>query len=153
MVLWLTQPTAKLVTLLEQHINRQPPTVVIQATTWWETTLVYVMPQECGLGVHLPVMVCCWGLGMFQVKMGLGLYQVKMPPKVQKVMIMFSDWIPIAFSGLAIWDFECILNATMTHEQLMKHLPKKDRPRCYAKFDQYWSLQLSWGDWEMRTAV
>ena len=50
---------AKLVRLLEQHINRQPPTVVIQATTWWETALVYVMPQECGLGVNLPVKVCC----------------------------------------------------------------------------------------------
>ena len=64
---------AKLVTLLEQPSDRQPPTVVIQATTWWETALVYVTPQECGLGVNLPVRVCCcWGLGMFQVKMGFG---------------------------------------------------------------------------------
>ena len=61
---------AKLITLLEQPSDRQPPTVVIQATTWLETALVYVMPQECGLGVHLPVKVCCsWDLGMYQVKM------------------------------------------------------------------------------------
>ena len=31
--LCLTQPMAELVTLLEQHLDRQPPTVVIQATT------------------------------------------------------------------------------------------------------------------------
>ena len=60
---------AKLVTLLEQPSDRQPPTVVIQATTWWETALVYVMTQECGLGVHLHVKVCC--------SLDLGLYQVK----------------------------------------------------------------------------
>ena len=63
---------AKLVTLLEQPSDRQPPTAVIQATVCWETALVYVMPQECGLGVNLPVRVCCCGLGMFQVKMGFG---------------------------------------------------------------------------------
>ena len=28
--------------------------------------------------------------------------KLKIHPKVQKVMIMFSDWIPTAFSGLAI---------------------------------------------------
>ena len=57
-VLWPTQPMAKLVTLLDQHSDRQPPTVVIQATTWWEAVLAYVKLQECGLGVHLPVNVC-----------------------------------------------------------------------------------------------
>ena len=49
---------AKLVTLMEQHLDRQPPTVVIQATTWWETVIVHVKLQECGLEVHLPVKVC-----------------------------------------------------------------------------------------------
>ena len=44
--------------LLEQHLDRQPPTVVTQATTWWETVLAHVKTQECGLGVHLPVKVC-----------------------------------------------------------------------------------------------
>ena len=48
---------AELVTLLEQHMERQPPTVVIQATTWWEAALAHVKLQECGLGVHLPVQV------------------------------------------------------------------------------------------------
>ena len=44
--------------LLEQHLDRQPPTVVTQATTWWETVLALVKLQEIGLGVHLPVKVC-----------------------------------------------------------------------------------------------
>ena len=57
--LWLTHPMAKLVTLLEQHSDKPPPIVVMLATTWWETALVYVIPQEGGLGVHLPVRVCC----------------------------------------------------------------------------------------------
>ena len=35
----------------------QPPTVVIQATTWWEAALAHVKLQDCGLGVHLPVQV------------------------------------------------------------------------------------------------
>ena len=47
----------KLLTLLEQHLDRQPPTVVMQATTWWEAVLAHVKLQECGLGVHLPVNV------------------------------------------------------------------------------------------------
>ena len=60
---------AKLVTLLEHPSDRQPATVVIQATTWWETALVYVMTQECGLGVNLPVKVCCsWDLSLYEVK-------------------------------------------------------------------------------------
>ena len=35
----MIQPMAMLVTLLEQHSVRQPPTVATQATTttWWET--------------------------------------------------------------------------------------------------------------------
>ena len=48
---------AKLVTLEEQHLDRQPPTVVIQATYWWETAIVHVKLQEGGQGMHLPVKV------------------------------------------------------------------------------------------------
>ena len=55
--LWLDQPMAKLITLLEQHSDRQPPTVVLQATTWWETVFACVKLQECGLGVNLSVKV------------------------------------------------------------------------------------------------
>ena len=51
---------AKLVTLLKQHLDRQPPTVVIQATIWWEAALVHVKLQEGGLGVNLPVKVCSY---------------------------------------------------------------------------------------------
>ena len=47
-----------LITLLEQHLDRQPPTVVTQATTWWETIVALVKLQEIGLGGHLPVEVC-----------------------------------------------------------------------------------------------
>ena len=42
---------------LEQHMERQPPTVVIQAMTWRELVLTLVNLQECGLAVHLPVQV------------------------------------------------------------------------------------------------
>ena len=49
---------AKLVTLVEQHLDRQRPTVAIQVTTWWEAVLAYVNLQECGLAVHLSVKVC-----------------------------------------------------------------------------------------------
>ena len=50
---------AELVTLVEQHLDRQLPTFVIQATTEWEAVLALVKLLECGLGVHLPVKVCC----------------------------------------------------------------------------------------------
>ena len=49
---------AKLVTLLEQRLDRQPPIVAIQGTGWWEAVLALVKLQEGGLGVHLPVKVC-----------------------------------------------------------------------------------------------
>ena len=49
---------AGLVTLVEQHMDRQLPTVVIRATIEWEV-LALVKLQEYGLGVHLPVKVCC----------------------------------------------------------------------------------------------
>ena len=45
-----------LLSLLE-HRDRQPPTVVTQATNWWEIVLALVKLQEIGLGVHLPVKV------------------------------------------------------------------------------------------------
>ena len=48
---------AVLITLLEQLMDRQPSTVVTQATTWRVTVLACVKPQEIGLGVHLPVKV------------------------------------------------------------------------------------------------
>ena len=51
---------AVLLTVVEQHLDRQLTTVVIQATTWWEVVLAYVRLQERGLGVHLPVNVCCY---------------------------------------------------------------------------------------------
>ena len=54
----LIQPMAVLIILLEQQWDRQPPTVVTQATTWWETVLTLVKLQEIGLGIHLPVKVC-----------------------------------------------------------------------------------------------
>ena len=56
------QTMARLITLLEQQLDRQPPTVVTQATTWLETVLSLVKLQEIGLGVHLPVEVCYYSL-------------------------------------------------------------------------------------------
>ena len=55
-----TPPMAKLVTLLEQHLDRLPPTVVIPATTWWETVLAHVKLQEGGLERNLHVRVGCY---------------------------------------------------------------------------------------------
>ena len=49
---------AGLITLLEQQLDRQPPTVVTQATTWWETEITHVKLQVIGLGVNLSVKVC-----------------------------------------------------------------------------------------------
>ena len=49
---------AMLLTPLEQHLERQPPTVVTQATTRWEIVLAHVKQMESGLGVRLPVEVC-----------------------------------------------------------------------------------------------
>ena len=53
---------ARLLSLLEQHWDRMPPTVVTQATTWWERVLALVKLQEIGLRVHLPVKVCDYTL-------------------------------------------------------------------------------------------
>ena len=44
---------AKLVTLREQGLDSQPPTVVMQATACWEAVLEHVKLQESGLGVNL----------------------------------------------------------------------------------------------------
>ena len=49
---------AELVTLL-QRMDIEPPTVVTQAITGREAVLAHVKLQEGGLGVHLPVDVCC----------------------------------------------------------------------------------------------
>ena len=49
----------ELVTLVEQHMEREPTTTAIQAITEWEAVLALVYLQEDGLGVHLPVKVCC----------------------------------------------------------------------------------------------
>ena len=49
---------AVLITLLEQQVDRQPPTDVTQATNWWERVLALVNWKEIGLGVYLPVKVC-----------------------------------------------------------------------------------------------
>ena len=51
---------AKSVTVEEQHLDRQPPTVAILATAWWEATIALVKLQECGLEMHPPVKVCCY---------------------------------------------------------------------------------------------
>ena len=53
---------AMLVTLVEQHLDRQPPTVVTWATTRWEAVLALVKLQEGGLGVHPPVNVCFYSV-------------------------------------------------------------------------------------------
>ena len=47
---------AELVTL-EQRMDSEPPTVVIQATGLWEAVVALVKLQEGGLGVYLPVKV------------------------------------------------------------------------------------------------
>ena len=53
---------ARLLSPLEQQLDRMPPIVVTQATTWWETVLALVKLQEIGLGMHLPVQVCYYTL-------------------------------------------------------------------------------------------
>ena len=42
---------ARLVTLGEPHLDREPPTVATQATTWSEATLALVKLQAVGLTV------------------------------------------------------------------------------------------------------
>ena len=38
---------------LEEHMDREPTTTAIQATTEWEAVVAVVYLQEDGLGVHL----------------------------------------------------------------------------------------------------
>ena len=49
---------AGLVTLVEQHMEGEPTTTAIQATTEWEAVVALVYLQEDGLGAHLHVHVC-----------------------------------------------------------------------------------------------
>ena len=56
--LWITQPMAELATLEEQRLDKQLPTVVIQATTWWEVPVASVNFIKNGLSVNQPVNVC-----------------------------------------------------------------------------------------------
>ena len=67
MALWLIQQMAGLVTLLEQHMDRELTTVAIQATTEWGPVLALVYLQEGGLGVHLHVHVRCYYLTCMHV--------------------------------------------------------------------------------------
>ena len=45
-------------------MDRELPTFATQATTEWEIVLALVSLQEGGLGVHLPVHVCCYCMQM-----------------------------------------------------------------------------------------
>ena len=56
---------AGLVTFLEQHIEGEPTTTAIQATTEWEAVVGLVYLQEVGLGVHLHVNVCCYCMHVY----------------------------------------------------------------------------------------
>ena len=49
----------------EQQLDREPPTYVTQATTWWEVVLALVKLRECGLAVHLSVKVCCYYMPIY----------------------------------------------------------------------------------------
>ena len=54
----MPQPMAKAVNMVKMAV-RLPPTVVTQDITLWETALVHVNLEECGLGVNRHVKVCC----------------------------------------------------------------------------------------------
>ena len=62
---------AELVTL-EQHMDRELPTVATQATTEWVAVLALVYLQEGGLGVHLHVHVCCYCMVVVVVMVVVG---------------------------------------------------------------------------------
>ena len=47
----------ELVTLVEQHMEKEPTITAIQATTEWGAVLVHVYLQGHGLEVHLSVNV------------------------------------------------------------------------------------------------
>ena len=54
----MPQPMAS-VGLVEYLADRLLPTFVTQDITLWETALVHVNLEECGLGVNRHVKVCC----------------------------------------------------------------------------------------------
>ena len=85
---------ARLITLLEQDLDRMPPTVVTQATTWWETVLALVKQKKIGLGGHLPVKVCYYTLctcGPFMTLLCL--------MSVHEVMALIGDAKQVRKSG------------------------------------------------------
>ena len=55
--LLLIKQMVMLVKVMEQLLDIQSPTAVIQGTTWWEAVLAHVKLQEGGLEVHLHVNV------------------------------------------------------------------------------------------------
>ena len=48
---------AESITLVGPHVDGEPPTVVILATTEWEAVVAHVSLQACGLGIDLSVEV------------------------------------------------------------------------------------------------
>ena len=58
---------AELVILVEQHMEGEPTTTAVQATTEWGAVLVHVYLQGHGLGVHLGVHVCCYCMHVHMV--------------------------------------------------------------------------------------
>ena len=62
MAVWVTQPMAKLVTLLEQHMEREPPTVAIQALPSWLMLKMYILRAFglfAGGGRRCSLWACC----------------------------------------------------------------------------------------------
>ena len=54
----MPQPMASVGFVVNMEV-KLPPTVVTQGITLWETALVHVNLEECGLGVNRHVKVCC----------------------------------------------------------------------------------------------
>ena len=98
--LWVTQAMAGLVILLEQHMESVPPMAVIQATTEWGPALALVNPQECGLGVHLHVHVCCyymhacerWGKGGGADILILSIHLCRLEGDSLLVYLLCKEW-------------------------------------------------------------
>ena len=93
---------AKSITLLEQHLGRQPPTVVIRATTWWEAVHAHVKLQECGLGV-IQLVEVCWNLNSMYVH-----------TDKNKCILQFNYTLKTLLGGIflsAIEGFYCTQNA------------------------------------------
>ena len=75
---------AELVTLVEQHMEREQPTFAIQATTEWEAVLALVYLQEGGLGVYLHVYVRCYYLATWHACACQGASK----PKIHKITVL-----------------------------------------------------------------